>query len=158
MMADSEATVFDSGKAEAGYLEDAVRVLGKAGVRLAFPEHVEVAQTMWPEDCPLSDQELRAELGGLLAEIEKLTARARVLHDRLPDPPELQNEYPDEVPASLYLTLYSALCYLFQEGLTESGRVIGEALAATPEGIREAWLKRQLSNKSLQPLIPGAGE
>ncbi len=125
-------------------------------MRLAFPEDVETAQTSWPEDSPLSEAALRAELLDLAAEIVKLTARTRKIYNRLPGPSELQLGDPDDLPESLYFTLHSALSVLFEEGLEGSKRVIEDALAATPESLRRSWLKRQLADPQLEPLIPEA--
>ena len=157
-MLDSEAKVSGPGIARKEYLDQAVAALEEAGVRLAFPERVAAAQARWPEDCPLSDEELRAELLDLRAEIARLASRAKALHDRLPEPRELEREDPNAVPESLYFTLLGALDAVFDDGLKRSMRVLDRALAATPEGIRAAWLERQLPAVELRRLIPHAGD
>ncbi len=156
-MVDPEAKTFDPRNLRAEYLEHSVAILGKAGVRLAFPEQIETAQSLWLEDCPLSDQELRAEMREVLAEIDRLARRVGTLRDRLPNPHEFQFDNLDDLPASLYLRLHSALSFLLDDSLKRSAEVISEALAATPEGIRTDWLNRQLSDEQLRQLIPETG-
>ncbi len=153
-MVDSAAKTLDSLESRPEYLERAVAALAKAGVLLAFPDHVDAAQTRWPEECPLSDEELRGELRSLLAEVGSLSQRAKALCGRLPEPHEFQLDDLDAVPESLYLMLYNALSYLIDEGLERSTKVIEDALVVTPEGIRADWLDRRLPNQKLKQLIP----
>ncbi len=155
-MADAAVTISDPLEKRKEYLERAIVAVSRAGVRLTFPEHVEAAQTRWPEDCPLSDEDLRGELRSLLEEIGGLSLRAKGLYERLPEPREFQLDDLDEVPESLYCMLYNALSHLFDDGLAGSTRVIEDALAVTPEAIRMDWLDRQLPDR-LKRLIPSDG-
>ncbi|MCP4054632.1 MAG: hypothetical protein GY739_16560 [Mesoflavibacter sp.] len=143
-------------------LKRIITVLGTAGVRLTFPEHMDATQRLWPDDCPLSEAELRSELRSFLPEIEVLSRRARALYERLPEPPDyqLKDESGDiaDVPNSLYFMLLNALSFLFEDALEQSAALIEDALAETPESIRVYWLEQQISHQDLKKLIPAAAD
>ncbi len=74
------------------------RVLSDSGIRIVFPESIRARQTAWPEDCPLSEPELRAEVQAIvddpaaLEDEEGLSERAQELYSRLPQPPIAESE------------------------------------------------------------------
>jgi hypothetical protein len=130
-------------------LEDAVERLAKGGARIhfTFPEELMKGQSSWPEDCPVSEEELREELGAALVEIRGLGERIKQLKDRLPPAPEDLGEAPggfEDGPASVYETLSSVVTYVVDDVIPDIERQVTQALAATPESLRSEWLKHQV--------------
>ena len=98
----------------------AIHALRKSGVRLALPASLDAGQTAWPENCPLSQSELRAKARSLVdearaleAEVESLSQRAQEIYDSLPEPPAAECEA--ELPQSVYYALYDCLSVLSGE-------------------------------------------
>ncbi len=98
----------------------------------------------WPEDCPLSEVELRAEMRTVAADIRALDQRVRALFERLPEPAEYDDlEVHDrrEFPTGVYYELHFALFGLLEEGLWSE--TAEEALEQTPESLRQRWLEER---------------
>lgn len=118
--------------------------LSASGLRLELPEAVRTAQTAWPEDCPLSEPELRAEVQSIFDaaraledQRREIKERARELYARLPRLSEPEAFF--EAPQSIYYALTDAVSSAADDGL-EDLSYIEEKLADTPESLRAAWL------------------
>ncbi len=109
------------------------------GIRLEFPQAIRDGQTAWPEDCPLSETEMRGEIEGIVDDLAALETRIRELNRRLPAPPE---EESGARPFSIYYALTDGVSLL--EDDPGALGYVRERLAATPESLRSEWLKYQL--------------
>ncbi len=62
-------------------LSTTVRTLADSGVRLVFPESIDAGQRVWPEQCPLSEPELRAEVQAIFDRAKALEVEVRTLKE-----------------------------------------------------------------------------
>ena len=130
-----------------------IRELGLR-VQLEFPAEIREQQTVWHEDSPMSEQELRALLEEVHVEVlaiekrvEELRNRAEEMLKEFPDAPRAQLE--GEVPDGIYLALVGGLCALAHLSLfNDTGASMGRSLSATPESLREEWLRRHLRERA----------
>ncbi len=128
--------------------------LSGAGLRLELPQSILAGQTGWPEDCPMSEPELRAEVQTLLDDakalqesLEALKDSARELYARLPEAASAELE--GELPPSIYFALVDCVSFIIDEdgvnGITGIS-YLEERLDDTPETMRIDWLKYHLKN------------
>ena len=129
-------------------LEETLDGLEQGGVRAAIEFRAEAVsrQLAWPDDAPLAEPELRAEVLYLLQEARKLRQRAAALYDALPEPSE--EELEQQVPNSLYYSLHDALSSFCECGLDDVIERTEASLAETPESLRSTWVVAKL-RKSL---------
>ncbi len=120
------------------------RTLSAAGMRLVLPDSIYAGQTAWPEDSPLSEPELRAEVQAIVNDakvleerVGALRERARELYERLPQTPLAEGEL--DLPQSIYYALADALSCVINDGLDELS-YLERKLADTPESLRADWL------------------
>ncbi len=154
-MTNRDPTVFDPQQLRNEALQEGVEKLSRIGVRMTFPEHVVAAQEAWPEDSPLSEEELRAEL---LACKERLVVEHRKmkdLYDRLPEPAEFRLEDETDVPPSVYLDLCGTVVGVVEDHLDGALKEIDQGLDATPEELRQEWLARRLPHGPWHRLVAG---
>ena len=133
----------------AEWLTETTRIFVATGLRLTFPESICAAQTAWPEDCPLSEPELRAQIGAILADrqavqgrMQALRERARALYVTLPEvaPAEVEGD----LPQSVYYALTDALSCIIDDDRDDLGYA-EKKFADTPASLRARWLGYHLA-------------
>ncbi len=124
---------------------------GEAQVRFEFPEDIEELQTAWPEECPYTEEELRAKIIAFQDEVLGFQRRVNELIATLPGPPN-RGEGPD----SIYGELRYALLNLGGEqdlDFHSLQETTAEQLALTPSTIRAQWIRGKLMH-GLEELMP----
>ena len=107
-----------------------------------FPEAIRAQQTAWPENCPLSETELRREVQALRDAGATLEQRGRELYARLPEPPRA--ELVEFRPLTLYEEFHGALGHFADVGLKWCLEGLERALSETPQSLRAVWLEFEL--------------
>ncbi len=134
-------------------LEPLLDKLEHAGLQpsIGFPPEMIERQLAWPENSPLTEAELRTALGELIDAIEVLQEqrevvrqRAMALNGRLPPVPEKELEC--EAPRSVYAELSIAVVALEDNTLDYALEEMQAALDATPEQLRQQWLRLLLED------------
>ncbi len=145
-------------------IDQALGWLARGGVQigLRFSEEKLALQAAWPEDSPLSEAELRAELETARDEVRRIGERLKALAATLPAPPELQRtgageDSFDDVP-SVYGQLTGVLDYIAEEAVAEIESVVEGALAVTPESLRAEWVRGQVPGNLGRMLSPAVAE
>ncbi len=133
-------------------LSTTVRTLADSGVRLVFPESIDAGQRVWPEQCPLSEPELRAEVQAILdrakaleVEVRTLKEHAGKIYARLPKIPPAEIE--GELPRGIYYALADCLSFIIdKDGLRGyfDFSYIEDGLTATPASMRTEWLEQHM--------------
>ncbi len=131
------------------------RTLNAGGARVVWSESTIATQLVWPEDCPLSEPELREKIQAITDDLkdleqrtEELRERARVFYETLPEYPPLEDEA--DLPQCIYYALTDGLSAFVDEEERECPpvRYLERKLADTPESLRADWLKKHLRNRA----------
>ncbi|MEM7587632.1 MAG: hypothetical protein AAF560_29870 [Acidobacteriota bacterium] len=134
------------GKLSRKRLRQLLAVLRYYGLRPedGFPQWMTEGQLEWPEDSPLSEAELRAEIGTQIAGIKSLRERAERLRRMLPAEPQQDlNSKP--------LSVYSELSHVATScnQVAEDQLAMAEAaVAATADSLRRVWIRSMLQFKA----------